>query len=200
MSMLTVMSMLAELLASHIDQVGADKVAAWCTDNAPNMVKGRRLLQEDDKYRHIISLQCMMHGLALVLKEIMAHDYIKKTVPRATRLVTFFRASSLTLGKILSIARASGVNTTFLRSGTTRITSVHNSIQSVRKLEAAVKEALRLDPQMYANAKGGGEIKDIINDTFFSVDLQEVDMLLEPLTKVIMAVQAQDTTIADVTR
>jgi hypothetical protein len=142
-----------------------------------------------------------MHAFALVMTSIMAYPAAKKLVAEAQRIVTYFRASHRPLAKLTQLATAAKIKTTLVTSNKTRLTSVYLCLESVRKLrpvfdlylnEAAADATLLPDKQ--------AAIKTTLGDLSWWVQLTDLCNLLEPFNKVVMAVQADTTTLADLTR
>eukprot|EP00898_Chlorokybus_atmophyticus_P001866 jgi/Chlat1/2680/Chrsp18S02986 len=132
---------LTEIFRECINQVGANKVAALVTDNAASMKLARRLLTNEEEYKHIIDLRPLQ-----LLKD---------------------------------AAKADGVNTTLHSFNKTRFTSVHRQYRDDIKNKAIIT---------------------IIDNQDFWDGLSALCQLLEPFSKVISAVQADNATLADITR
>lgn len=145
----------------------------------------------------------MMHGLALLLKSILGHAEFKKYVTNLTQIITFMRASNKAYQAVVRAATKLNVKAKhFIQPGTTRITSVHMAIQSVRANEDALKRAVKDEEEAFTQtkSKGGLAVAAAVKTTVFWLRAEALDVLLDPITKVIMAVQSSATTIADVTR
>ena len=179
-------------------------MAAITTDSAPNMVSARKLLVARADCKHIINMGCMMHGFALILKSVLAHSFATTLISTAQRVVTFFRSSHQPLALLANCAAELGVRGGLKTSNQTRITSVHMCLESVLRLEEAFKRFLKLrdTPGFPAglNKPEKRELLATLEDRTFWCKLEALCKLLEPLTKVIMAVQGAQTTIADLAR
>eukprot|EP00898_Chlorokybus_atmophyticus_P007964 jgi/Chlat1/8169/Chrsp76S07652 len=123
-------------------------------------------------------------------------------------IVTYFRTSHRPLALLKNAAKAHGINTTLYSSNKTRFTSVHRChtshvgsacrrcLESVQHLEGP----LRLVHRQHRDAMRNNTVVAIIDDHSFWEGLASLCELLQPFSKVIMAVQAADATLADITR
>lgn len=75
-------------LRDEIIAVGADKVNAVVTDNAPNMKGAWNLIQQ--QYPHIIAYGCVAHGLNLLSKDFTKINSISRVVQVGKEIVQFF--------------------------------------------------------------------------------------------------------------
>jgi hypothetical protein len=168
------------------------------------MVAARNLLAAREDCRHLLVMPCMMHGFALILKSIVAHPLACAIVSDVQRVVTFFRSSHQPLAFLRACAREVNIRTGLQTSNQTRITSVHMCLESMLKLETAFKALLqRKDdpafPPTLLERKRSWVLERLGSRTFW-VKLEELCKVLEPLTRVIMAVQSAHATMADLTR
>eukprot|EP00898_Chlorokybus_atmophyticus_P002936 jgi/Chlat1/3643/Chrsp238S03648 len=169
---------IAEVFCECIDRIGATKVAALVTDNAANMKAARKLLVGKEDYTHIIELRCYMHGFFLAMGFVVGYySWAKNIIMSAQKIVTYFRASHRPLALLKNAAKADGINTTLYSFNKTRFTSVHSWFRLLKVLRVC--------------ATYGGPLE---------VGLASLCELLQPFSKIIMAVQAADATLADITR
>jgi hypothetical protein len=140
-----------------------------------------------------------MHGFSLVMTSILAHPWAKQLQVFSQKLVQYFRASTRPMWVLLTIAKAQGINTTLHSSNKTRMTSVYICLQSVHALKDALRSLLR---------KSSSEINlprwllTLIEDqdrTYWE-QLGSLCQVLAPFSQVVMAVQGDGTTLADITR
>lgn len=168
------------------------------------MVAARRLLGERAECKHIITMPCMMHGFALILKSALAHPTATQAIASIQRVVTFFQSSHQPLAFLQECAKAAGIATGLQTSNHTRITSVHYCLESVLKLEGAFKKLLdrKNDNDFPPTLKEPQKrwLLELLDSRRFWAQLEALCKLLQPLTKVIMAVQGAHTTLADLAR
>jgi hypothetical protein len=149
----------------------------------------------------------MMHGFALLLTSILAIPWIAGVVKRATAAITYFRNSHYPLGLLRAAAKARGVLGSLASPCATRMTSIERALQSLVDLERAVFDVLQEKPQLLLrtsdgkadNAKHRAIREDLENPDFWR-DVKRVVAVLQPISRVIMAVQADAITISDVAR
>jgi hypothetical protein len=110
-------------------------------------------------------------------------------------VITYFRASTRNYAILRAEAKKVGVTTGFKRANSTRFTSVHMAVQSVRPFERVVSVEGVLDkldlPEKFSS---------LLRNRHFWAKVEAVDRVLTPLSKVVMASQADESTLADLTR
>jgi hypothetical protein len=142
-----------------------------------------------------------MHAFALVMLSIMAHIWAKSLIVVAQRIVTYFRASHKPMATLQRIAASRRIRTTLVSSNKTRLTSVHLCIQSLIQLQPAFSEYLELaktDSSLMPATQQ--ELQEALSDFDWWAKLQKLNKLLQPFSEVIMAIQSQQSTLADVSR
>jgi hypothetical protein len=138
-----------------------------------------------------------MHGFNLVLGSIMAFPWAKDLVVRSQQVVTYFKASHQALAVLRAAAAKVPVQRELHSSNTTRMTSSHECTSSVQANHPAFVILMRSED---AAAVKSAPVKAILSDRAYWDSLELLNKLLEPLTKVIIAVQGHRTTLADVCR
>ena len=94
-----------------------------------------------------------MHAFSLLIGSILGHSWSLGVVSKAQRVVSYFRASHRPLALLLKEASHLNINATPVTSNTTRFTSVHLCLDSVRKLEAAFNAVLEKERAAIANSE-----------------------------------------------
>ncbi|KAK9806588.1 hypothetical protein WJX73_005127 [Symbiochloris irregularis] len=80
---------IAEAIYEWALKIGPQKLVAVITDNAPAMVKARRLFVEKEGMGHIIPIRCHMHGVNLCLEGVLVGEFAKNiSSQRLTRVRT----------------------------------------------------------------------------------------------------------------
>lgn len=137
-----------------------------------------------------------MHAFALLLGSVTAHTWASTLVTNAQKVVTYFQASHqpLALFRAAQQQLPGSVRPPELASSNaTRLTSVQLCVQSVLKNQAAFNS---MDKAVINN----NTVLGLVQDLQFFADLGKLNALLRPICFVIMAVQRQTITLADVTR
>lgn len=141
-----------------------------------------------------------MHAFALLLGTMLSHAWARNIVTKAQKIVMYFKASHLPLGLLKAEAKqqlgVTGKHAGLRTANTTRFTSVHMMLSSVFQLERALKFVV----QKHGRDIQSAQVKSYINDPSFWKSLEQLVRLLQPLTEVIMAIQGDHSTLADVTR
>lgn len=96
------------------------------------------------------SCRCMMHAFSLVIGSILGHPWAKDLVSKAQQIVTYFRSSHRPLALLHQEAKAMGITTGPVSANTTRFTSVHACLDSLRKLEDPLKVVVKKHAEVIA--------------------------------------------------
>lgn len=136
-----------------------------------------------------------MHAFSTCMGSTFGHPWVKRLLKRGQKLITFINASHRPHALLKQTAAALGIKRLLVTSNKTCFTSVHASIESIVRLQPALEKIVRQHPGMMP-----GEVEGIITDEVMFLHMQQVCKLLEPFTLVIMAVQSDECTLADVQR
>ena len=126
---------------------------------------------------------------------ILGHPWVKRLLKRGQKLITFINASHRPHALLKQTAAALGIKRLLVTSNKTRFTSVHASIESIVRLQPAREKIVRQNPGMMS-----AEVEGIITDDMMFLHMKQICKLLEPSTLVIMAVQSDECTLADIQR
>ncbi|GBC49830.2 zinc finger BED domain-containing protein 4-like [Rhizophagus irregularis DAOM 181602=DAOM 197198] len=87
----------AEYLAVQIEEVikkvGFERIFAIVSDNAANIRKARKIINE--KYPKIESIRCISHRINLIACDIVSYNFADRLLRRVNILTTFFRNSHM---------------------------------------------------------------------------------------------------------
>ena len=170
--------------------------------------------------------RCHMHAFSLLIGSLLGHEYARKVIGRATRLITHIRASHAPLAEVRRIAGALSIAASLKSPNKTRFTSVQVALQSVVDLSAPLKVSLCclllwarrmlhaghdsqavLLAHIQAVARNGflsgaraQDVKATIEDETFWTKADFLCKLLKPFSEAVMAMQSRKSTLADVTR
>jgi hypothetical protein len=140
-----------------------------------------------------------MHAFALLLADMMTHDWAKQLLVKAQKIVSYINASHKPLAKFReALAQQPGEKVGLQSSNSTRLTSARLCESSVLRNQATFSTMLA-DPEA-KRAISSREVLGLLEDLRFFADLSVLDAVLAPISWVIMAVQRKDTTLADITR
>eukprot|EP01040_Poterioochromonas_malhamensis_P000052 gene52-56_t len=173
-----------------------EKISAVVSDNAANMKLARSLLVQRDDCRHILKIRCFMHAFGVTMGSVMGHPSIKAVITLCQKIVTFVRASHLTLANLTKRAKESKppINTGLKSSNTTRLTSTFLCISSVLEHKRV------LISMLHAQEIPSPVVSKIIMDGAFWTRLSDIYHLLKPFSDVIMSIQSNESSLADVAR
>lgn len=180
----------------YMEEIGLERISAIVSDNAANMKLARNLLIKREDCRHISNIRCFMHAFGVTMGSVMGHPSIKAIITLCQKIVTFVRASHITLAKLTARARDSkpAVKTGLKSSNTTRLTSIFLCICSVldhKRVLTSMHHAREIPSVVVSN---------IINDGTFWNRLSDIYHLLKPFSDVIMSIQRNESSLADVAR
>jgi hypothetical protein len=137
-----------------------------------------------------------MHGFSLVLKSVLAHPWAKDLLLRSQQVVTYFRASHAPLAALRAAAKELGITKGLQSSNTTRMTSSYSCTSSVQAHQPAFT---RMSSSSNVNITNT-DVVDTLDAAAFWANLSNLNKVLAPISRVIMMVQGDATTLADVSR
>jgi hypothetical protein len=137
-----------------------------------------------------------MHAFNLVLGSVLSFRWAQELLVSAQRVVTYFRASHQPLALLRAAAERFNIKRALHSANKTRFTSKHECVQSVLQNQPAFTLVL----QENRTAINNSDVVTIISDPVFWADLGKLNKVMLPFTKVIMAVQGNDSTLGDVCR
>jgi hypothetical protein len=137
-----------------------------------------------------------MHGFSLVLKSVLVYPWAKDLLLRAQQVVTYFRASHAPLAALRAAAQELKIKQGLQSSNTTRMTSSYACTSSVQQNAPAFLRMQQDSDVVIANS----DVVDILDDPAFWTNLGKLNKVLAPICRVIMVVQGDATTLADVGR
>jgi hypothetical protein len=137
-----------------------------------------------------------MHAFALLMGTMLNHIWARSITTDAQKIVVYFKASHKPHALLKAAAKEADIKIGLRTSNKTRFTSMHMMLTSVKANERSLKSVLRTNSSDITSPV----VKAIINDPAFWQDLEQLVQLLDPLSKVIMAIQGNHSTLGDVTR
>jgi hypothetical protein len=149
------------------------------------MVQARNLVLKNEDFKHILHIRCFMHAFRVTMESIMDHPQIKSVVALCQKIVAHIRASHYALAKLQQLGNESRppISSGLQASITARLTSVFLCIESVLNYKKILQKMTSLEQ---------------INSDI--VRLNGMYTLLKPFSDVIMSIQGNKSTLADVAR
>lgn len=138
-----------------------------------------------------------MHGFSLVLKSVLAYPWAKDLLLRSQQVVTYFRASHAPLAALRAAAKELGITRGLQSSNTTRMTSSYGCTSSVQEHQPAFTRMRSSSSDVHIT---NIDVVDTLGDAAFWANLSNLNKVLAPISRVIMVVQGDATTLADVSR
>jgi len=86
---------MCEEIAKVVEELGPQKIMALCTDNASNMKKAWRLLEE--RYPNLECYGCLAHGLNLIFSDGLKLESISSMISECTSLIKTIKHSYILL-------------------------------------------------------------------------------------------------------
>lgn len=137
-----------------------------------------------------------MHGFNLVLGSVLAYSWSKNLVVRAQQVVTYFRASHAPLAALRKAAEELQITQGLQSSNTTRFTSNYACTSSVQGHAPAFTLVKQRGSVVITNQ----DVAATLEDAAFWADLAKLNKVLKPISRVVMVVQGDSTTMADICR
>jgi hypothetical protein len=189
-------SHIAEYLSSVIKKVivdiGVDRISAVVFDNASNVRKARKIIQ--DKFPTIKNVRCITHCINLIACDIVKEKFGDRLLRRVNILFSFFKNSHQANSKLTQLIKEKGIVGSGLKSYCkTRWTTASESVNSVINLEQILMEIVANNGNLLTN----DSIARIIQSQNFFPDLRILAFVLEPLRKAVLALEVRSATLAN---
>ncbi|CAB4484763.1 unnamed protein product [Rhizophagus irregularis] len=168
---------IAKKIIKVIESVGAGKFSAVVSDNASSMVKAKKLVNE--KYENIMPIRCIDHQINLITTDICKLPFAEDLLKKCMKIVKFFKTSHKA-GETLRTEILENMSTAF------------DCANSILSCETILKNIAVQDADTLNN-----DIKKIISNRHFYVDLEELVSIIEPIKKALKCLEFKSTTLAD---
>lgn len=175
---------IAKQLTKQIDKIGSRKVVSICTDNASAMRKAWRFLEAKYSDDGLAAFGCIAHLLNLLMKDVGNLESVKPQIESAKAIVKKVKDSSVIAATFATIQKQNqelGRSTsleTLKNPGATRFGSIVTCCDSLLNNKYNL-ETLAIYPAI--QEKLGSEIKDLIMDKDFWINLKLLRDLLKPV-------------------
>ncbi|PKY35748.1 hypothetical protein RhiirB3_457051 [Rhizophagus irregularis] len=157
-----------------IVDIGIDQISAVVSDNASNVKKVREIIQ--DKFPTIKNVRCITHCINLIACDIVKEEF----GDRNSKLTQLIKKKRIVGGGLKLYCKI-------------RWTTASESVNSVINLEQILMEIVANNGNLLTN----DSIARIIQSQNFFLDLQILAFVLEPLRKVVLALEVKSATLAD---
>ena len=187
-----------------IEEVGSDKICAVVTDNCSSMRGAWKLIET--KYPNIFANGCAAHVMNLLVKDIFSIRNNMDALDQAKNISKFIKNHQIVLNKFKNLQLAMKNAGLLDRIKAlelpveTRWYSNHNTIKSVLLNKNCIQSVFN-DRAFNTELKDHGvrgleSVIEYVNDSYFWVKLDAMDILLKPITKVIGEFESDDTNLS----
>ena len=171
-----------KFISEVIDDIGAEKVVQFVSDNASNYISAGRMIEE--KYPTIFRVNCAAHCLNLIFKEIDGISGVCSVLECARKVVRFVYKHQ----HVTDMFRAKTDGRELKKPGVTRFATNFLCLQSILREEEALRYMV-VSPEWRGLApcksKEGIDIKAIIEQESFWEFGRDLLRAMEPLVKVL---------------
>ncbi|XP_031327746.1 uncharacterized protein LOC116167597 [Photinus pyralis] len=177
------------IMLEIIEKYGSHKFSAIVTDNAANMRKAARNIQE--KYPHIVSYGCMAHTLHLMCSDILRVESVEQIIVSVKNIVKTIMSSQILRAKLEEIKKDMKLTTSLSMPVKTRWGSHVKSMEDLVKCKFALQRlSITEDTQKVVHT-----IKPVILSEDFWVSVEGVINLLKPITQSITLLEGDSPSI-----
>lgn len=185
---------MCEIMEEIIEKYGALKFFTVTTDNAKNMRKACKRLEQ--KYPHLSSYGCLVHTLNLMIGDIRKLVSVKKYIDDVNEIIKTIRGHTVLLSMFTKIGKENNIITTLKLPVITRWGSVVLSLKSMLQCKTILR--------ILAVSEDVGQLpepmKRKLRDDIFWVKILKLTNLLEPILQWITRLESNKPTIHLVTQ
>lgn len=182
---------LANVIGEVIEKIGSNKISAIVSDNASNVRNARKILQE--KYPNIENVRCIAHAINLIACDIVKEGFGERLLKKVNILASYFRNSHQANAKLTQLIKENNIGGGSIKLYCkTRWTTSSESVNSIIRLESALEEIVSNDSHLLND-----KVKRIIQTRNFFSDLRILSFILDPLKKVVLALESRSATLGD---
>ncbi|KAG8380934.1 hypothetical protein BUALT_Bualt06G0068200 [Buddleja alternifolia] len=171
---------LRDILVSVIDDIGAENIVQFITDNASNFESAGDMLM--GRYPHLYKTRCATHGIQLLLKDIYVEiEWLQKVIDDAKLIIMFMYKHTI----LLSLMREHTNNRELKHPCTTRFASNFKMVESVINVEDELRMFVASSTWRgldYTKQTMGKQVTKIIQDSEFwkqgneARDIEPIDL------------------------
>ncbi|KAG8372284.1 hypothetical protein BUALT_Bualt12G0050300 [Buddleja alternifolia] len=162
---------LRDILVSVIDDIRAENVVQFITDNASNFEFAGDMLM--GRYPHLYKTRCVAHGIQLLLKDIYVEiEWVRKVIDASKLIVMFMYKHTI----LLSLMREHTNNRELKHPCTTRFASNFKMVESVINVEDELRMFVASSTWRgldYTKQTMGKQVTKIIHDSEFRKQRKE---------------------------
>lgn len=164
---------ISEEICKVIDKIGSEKVLLVITDNASNMIRCGKILEE--KYRNVKWTGCLAHTLNLLIGDIAKNQSVEKLLSDAASIVKCIQSSHILTADFNATSKLKNINKSLQLPVKTRWGSQLNCIQSLLDCKIVLQN-------MALNSGGLDKYKNLLlNEDFW----HEIDILKSYFTPIV---------------
>ena len=182
---------LSEVIGEVIEKIGPNKISAIVSDNASNVRNARQILEE--KYPNIENVRCITHAVNLIACDIVKENFGDRLLKKVNTLASFFTNSHQASAKLSQLIKERNISGGGIKLYCkTRWTTASESTNSIIRLEAVLEEIV-----VNENNLLNDKVRRIIQTRNFFSDLRILSFVLDPLRKVVLALESRSATLGD---
>ncbi|CAG8441495.1 5717_t:CDS:2 [Cetraspora pellucida] len=171
---------------------------AVITDNASNMDKMRRLLNEE--YSNIIPIRCCLHVFNLIVKDIVSFYSTASVCKKNQKLVNFFNSSHIWRRELQNWQKNQGINHSLATFCETRWYSLAKVCMEVSTYEQGFQHCLSLSEASHSKYSEieNAVVKNLIRDKYHFATNDTLMKVIKPVVDAIGRLESNDSILADV--
>lgn len=183
---------ICSILSQAICEVGETKVHAVVTDNSTSMKAAWGLLKQ--KFPHLITYGCCVHGLGLLLQDILAAPPIKQSIEQCKEIVKFF-SDGKHQKKVLIRCQMKLFKRPLVLYEPGKTKSVFESIESLIKTQDALK--LAIADESFTKILSPTIRRNIMDDKFWTTLLAIAELIKIP-TRLMKEIQMDKPNLSNI--
>lgn len=178
-------------------KVESSEVLGIITDSASNMISMKSKFVES--FPTSFSLPCVLHVLNLVTQDLLKQDVFKENAKMVIEIASFFNRSYYFTECFQNWGKAKQVQGKIITFSATRWFGITDTCRSILKYEGAFTDLFGTNSIGCENMKRlPKNIKAIIQDETFFINIKGILSLIEPLTKTIKTLESDEASVFDV--
>ena len=176
---------IGEEVIEILDEVGPENFSGIVSDNAANETTSWDTIR--DEYPEILTTGCTCHGGNLLYKDVCEHTWSTKLIKKALDVAKFMKHHTWTYCELKSRTKAAGKPMAIILHSPTRFAGSYYTVKRLIELKTVLGEIVINETFAEKKYTGGSDIKKIVLDDNFWVDLTKLRTFLRPLKNFIRA-------------
>ncbi|KAJ7192260.1 hypothetical protein GGX14DRAFT_578278 [Mycena pura] len=187
---------LSNILDVVIIEIGPEHCGSICSDSTGNTTVAR--VNTNRKYPWIVILRDPCHHLANTVKDICSLNYFVKVIANFKGGIRYFSKSAYASTHLRAVRVTRDINRGLGKSGKTRFGTVYWSGYSFERCLPAIRELIQSN---VVDARKESSplyfLRSLTDSTRFTVELAQLNRVLEPIARAIKCLEGLDVTLAD---